>query len=76
MKPNMDTSNCILVQDVKDVTNDQMTMGSSTQQPTEGKFRQIKDKIKITITFETTIYSQNILFLHFGNNGRPYTILT
>lgn len=39
MKPNMDSSNCILVQDVKDVTNDQMTMGSvSTQLPTEGMF--------------------------------------
>lgn len=37
MKPNLDSSNCILVQDVKDVTNDHMTMGSSTQQPTEGK---------------------------------------
>lgn len=37
MKPNMDSSNCILVQDVKDVTNDQITMGSeSTQLPTEG----------------------------------------
>ncbi|CAH0560894.1 unnamed protein product [Brassicogethes aeneus] len=36
MKPNMDSSNCILVQDVKDVTNDHMTMGSvSTQLPTE-----------------------------------------
>ncbi|VEN40902.1 unnamed protein product, partial [Callosobruchus maculatus] len=36
MKPNMDSSNCILVQDVKDVTSDQITMGSvSTQQPTE-----------------------------------------
>ncbi|KAJ8933372.1 hypothetical protein NQ318_008509, partial [Aromia moschata] len=36
MKPNMDSSNCILVQDVKDVTNDQITMGSeSTQLPTE-----------------------------------------
>lgn len=38
MKPNMDSSNCILVQDVKDVTHDQMTQGSvSTQLPTEGK---------------------------------------
>lgn len=37
MKPNMDSSNCILVQDVKDVTHDQMTQGSvSTQIPTEG----------------------------------------
>ncbi|KAJ8912649.1 hypothetical protein NQ315_012725 [Exocentrus adspersus] len=37
IKPNMDSSNCILVQDVKDVTNDQITMGSeSTQLPTEG----------------------------------------
>ena len=37
MKPNMDPSNCILVQDVKDVTHDQMTQGSvSTQMPTEG----------------------------------------
>lgn len=37
MKPNMDSSNCILVQDVKDVTNDQMTQNSiSTQSPTEG----------------------------------------
>ncbi|KAJ3630391.1 hypothetical protein MTP99_011588 [Tenebrio molitor] len=36
MKPNMDSSNCILVQDVKDVTHDQMTQGSvSTQMPTE-----------------------------------------
>ncbi|CAG9823190.1 unnamed protein product [Phaedon cochleariae] len=35
MKPNIDSSNCILVQDVKDVSNDQITMGSSTQQPTE-----------------------------------------
>ncbi|XP_063927987.1 teneurin-a isoform X7 [Zophobas morio] len=36
MKPNMDPSNCILVQDVKDVTHDQMTQGSvSTQMPTE-----------------------------------------
>ncbi|KAG5879649.1 hypothetical protein JTB14_012096 [Gonioctena quinquepunctata] len=35
MKPNIDSANCILVQDVKDVTNDQMTMGSSTQLPTE-----------------------------------------
>lgn len=37
MKPNMDSTNCILVQDVKDVTNDHMTQGSvSTQIPTEG----------------------------------------
>ncbi|XP_030751383.1 teneurin-a-like [Sitophilus oryzae] len=37
MKPNIDSSNCILVQDVKDgATQDQMTMGSeSTQIPTE-----------------------------------------
>ncbi|XP_044748405.1 teneurin-a isoform X3 [Coccinella septempunctata] len=36
MKPNMDSSNCILVQDVKDVTHDHMTQGSvSTQMPTE-----------------------------------------
>ncbi|CAG9766607.1 unnamed protein product [Ceutorhynchus assimilis] len=37
MKPNIDTSNCILVQDVKDgATQDQITMGSeSTQTPTE-----------------------------------------
>ncbi|XP_076255670.1 teneurin-a transmembrane protein isoform X2 [Rhynchophorus ferrugineus] len=37
MKSNMDTSNCILVQDVKDgATQDQITMGSeSTQIPTE-----------------------------------------
>ncbi|XP_074032255.1 teneurin-a transmembrane protein isoform X2 [Leptinotarsa decemlineata] len=35
MKPNIDSTNCILVQDVKDVANDQITMGSSTQQPTE-----------------------------------------
>uniref|UniRef100_A0A1Y1LMI1 Tenascin-like protein n=2 Tax=Photinus pyralis TaxID=7054 RepID=A0A1Y1LMI1_PHOPY len=36
MKPNMDPSNCILVQDVKDVTHDQMTQNSvSTQLPTE-----------------------------------------
>ncbi|XP_060532128.1 teneurin-a isoform X2 [Cylas formicarius] len=36
MKPNMDSPNCILVQDVKDVTHDQITMGSeSTQTPTE-----------------------------------------
>ncbi|CAH1110666.1 unnamed protein product [Psylliodes chrysocephalus] len=35
MKPNIDSSNCILVQDVKDVTNDQIMMGSSTQPSTE-----------------------------------------
>lgn len=39
MKPNMDSTNCILVQDVKDVTQDQMTQGSvSTQLPTEGTY--------------------------------------
>lgn len=38
MKPNIDSSNCILVQDVKvGATQDQITMGSeSTQIPTEG----------------------------------------
>lgn len=36
MKPNMDSTNCILVQDVKAVTHDQMTQDTvSTQQPTE-----------------------------------------
>ncbi|XP_018334333.1 teneurin-a isoform X2 [Agrilus planipennis] len=35
-KPSMDASSCILVQDVKDVTNDQITQGSiSSQLPTE-----------------------------------------
>ncbi|XP_057656218.1 teneurin-a isoform X3 [Diorhabda carinulata] len=35
MKTNIDSSNCILVQDVKDVTNDQIIMGSSTLPSTE-----------------------------------------
>ncbi|XP_026478645.1 teneurin-a-like [Ctenocephalides felis] len=36
MKPSIDPSNCILVQDVKSVTHDQMTQDSaSTQIPTE-----------------------------------------
>lgn len=38
MKPTMDPANCILVQDVKSVTHDQITQnadGSSTQLPTE-----------------------------------------
>lgn len=38
MKPNVDSTNCILVQDVKAVTHDQMTQDSmSTQSPTEGE---------------------------------------
>lgn len=37
MKPTMDPANCILVQDVKSVTHDQITLNSDgpTQQPTE-----------------------------------------
>lgn len=39
MKSNVDSSNCILVQDVKAVTHDQMTQDlMSTQSPTEGMY--------------------------------------
>ena len=55
MKPNMDTSNCIFVQDEKDVTHDQMTLGSvSTQLPTEGT-RPKSPRIILRVTSERYI---------------------
>lgn len=42
----MDPANCILVQDVKDALNDQITQNPvSTQSPTEGKWISVFIKI-------------------------------
>ncbi|KRT82794.1 hypothetical protein AMK59_4421, partial [Oryctes borbonicus] len=59
MKPNMDSSNCIFVQDEKDVTHDQMTQGSvSTQQPTEERF--ISESLPTSTAEHSSVTTQHV----------------
>jgi hypothetical protein len=51
IKQNVDSTNCILVQDVKAVTHDQMTQDSlSTQPPTEGAYDRFELGILLCIS--------------------------
>ncbi|XP_071056324.1 teneurin-a isoform X2 [Onthophagus taurus] len=59
MKPSMDSSNCIIVGDEKDVTHDQMTQGSvSTQQPTEERY--ISESLPTSTAEHSSVTTQHI----------------